>query len=80
MKKLLILVTFFNAILFSMLTPIWHGPDEQAHFGQVQNIAETGRVHKQDLNNLSQEIFISEQLLGIERDERGNNKFTHRPE
>lgn len=80
MKRLLLLLTFFNAILFSFLTPIWHGPDEQAHFAQVQHIAETGKEHLQDINNLSLEIYLSEKWLGTERDKMGKNQYTHRPQ
>ena len=82
MLKLLLLVTLFKQITFSAVTPLWHGPDEQAHFAQVQYIAEFGRPVANDnkVKDLSQEIFISEQLLGTARDEFGKNKFTHRPD
>ena len=81
MLKLLLLVTLFKQITFSAVTPLWHGPDEQAHFAQVQYIAEFGQPVANDnkVKDLSQEIFISEQLLGTARDEFGKNKFTHNP-
>lgn len=78
---LLLLVTLFKEIVFSLVIPLWHGPDEQAHFAQVQYLAEFGRPIPNDntVKDLSQEIFISEELLGVTRNEFGKNKFTHRP-
>lgn len=78
----LILATLFKQIVFAAVIPLWHGPDEQAHFAQVQYIAEFGHPVPNDnkIKDLSQEIFISEQLLGIERDVFGKNKFTHHPD
>ena len=75
----LLIVTFLNGLIFAMVVPIWHAPDEQAHFAQVQNIAETGRTHAENINNLSEEILISERLLGTERNKFGKNEFTHKP-
>ena len=84
MKKtaLLFFITVtFNGFLWLLITPIWHTPDEQSHFGQVAFMAEKGRKpdgwDKYDLTN---EILISERLLGTERDKFGNNKFTFHPE
>lgn len=76
---LLALLTIFKGIVWASLVPIWHIPDEQAHFAQVQYYAE----FKKEVgggNNLSQEIFESERLLGTLRDGRGINKFTYHPE
>jgi hypothetical protein len=75
---LLILATCFKEIIWSATTPLWHTPDEQAHFAQVQNTVEVrGDPKGQDLSN---EIATSEQLLGTFRDEQGKNSFTHHPE
>lgn len=82
MIKWLLLVTFLKQIIFAAIIPLWHGPDEQAHFAQVQYIAEFGHPTPNDnrIKDLSREIFISEELLGTNRDEFGKNKFTHHPE
>lgn len=72
---------FFIAMGWLTLVPMWHTPDEQAHFGQVAYIAETGRnTRGDDSVDLTEEIYISEELLGTKRDQFGNNKFTFHPE
>ena len=78
----LLLATFFNGLMFVMIIPMWHGPDEQAHFAQIQYFAEFKQTFPKisKFNSTSQEVLLSERLLGTERDELGKNKFTHRPE
>lgn len=69
------------SLLWIVIVPIWHTPDEQSHFGQVAFIAETGRMpNALDKLDLTEEIYISEELLGTKRDNLGNNKFTFHPE
>ncbi|MBI2010472.1 MAG: glycosyltransferase family 39 protein, partial [Candidatus Chisholmbacteria bacterium] len=77
----LLIATFFKEIVFSLTTPLWHGPDEQAHFAQVQYYAEYKRQFPNDaaLNTTSQEVLLTERLLGTERDDFGKNLFTHNP-
>lgn len=77
--RLLLLATFFKGLLWSGLIPIWHAPDEQAHFAQVQYYAELRRGITSG-NDLSEEVFESERVLGTLRDERGINRFTYHPE
>lgn len=77
--RLLFLAAFFNALSWIILIPIWQYPDEQAHFAQVQNLAELGYLPKKT-NDTSYEIALSEQILGTQRDGFGNNKFTYHPE
>lgn len=77
---LFMFVVLFKEILFSLIVPMWHGPDEQAHFAQVSFFAENNHMASGAGNDLSNEILISEKLLGTDRDERGNNKFTFHPE
>lgn len=72
----LFLAIFIKQILWSAFIPLWHFPDEQAHFGQVQLFSEIGGPKKTG-NNLSREIHTSEKLLGTDRDPFGNNKFTY---
>ena len=76
--KLLLIAAFFNALSWIILIPIWQYPDEQAHFAQVQDVAELGYVPFS--LNTSREIVLSEKVLGTERDSLGNNKFTYQPE
>lgn len=82
MRKLLhvlLVAAFFNALSWIILIPIWQYPDEQAHFAQVQGLAEIGKVPSVNLDT-SYEIALSEKILGTERDGFGNNKFTYHPE
>ena len=75
---LLLLTTLFKGIVWSAVVPIWHTPDEQAHFAQVQYYAENREGLSGD--DLSQEIYESERLLGTLRDSQGNNQFTYHPQ
>src|SRR3989344_4356415 len=77
--RLLIVAAFFNALSWIILIPIWQYPDEQAHFAQVQDLAELNHVPSTQANT-STEINISEILLDTSRDVSGNNKFTYHPE
>lgn len=77
---LLLFAVFFNALLWMFIVPIWHTPDEQSHFGQVAFMARMGRVALGQENDLTEEIYKSETLLGTQRDKFGNNKFTFHPE
>lgn len=77
--KFLLVAVFFNGLSWIVLIPIWQYPDEQAHFAQVQDVAELGKRPADKLNT-SLEIELSEKILGTERDDLGNNKFTYHPE
>lgn len=74
----IILAGTLTAFIWSIIVPLWHFPDEQAHFAQVQNYAELGHSPPGRLD-LSQEIYKSEKLLGTYRDNRGINQFTYNP-
>ncbi|MCR4324888.1 MAG: DUF2142 domain-containing protein [Candidatus Curtissbacteria bacterium] len=76
--KLLIAAALLNSLSWIILTPVWQYPDEQAHFSQVQDMAEIGYVPTS--LNTSQEVSLSEQILETERNNLGNNKFTYHPE
>ena len=77
--KLLIVAAFFNALSWIILIPVWQYPDEQAHFAQVQDVSEIGKVPPASLDT-SYEIALSEEILGTSRDSFGNNKYTYHPE
>lgn len=76
--KLLIASVCLNALCWIILIPIWQYPDEQAHFAQVQNIAETGQSIFGV--NTSREVVLSEEILKTKRDETGSNFYTYHPE
>lgn len=74
----LCLAVITQSLLWLTLIPVWQYPDEQAHFAQVQNYAESGRSGT-GLNS-SAEIYETEKALDTLRDIRGNNAFTYHPE
>lgn len=76
---LLMLCSLFKEIVFSAVVPMWHTPDEQAHFAQVAYFSDFGKMPKSG-SDLNKEIYEAENLLGTLRDDRGNNKFTYHPE
>lgn len=78
--RIFFLAVFFNVLVWISVVPLWHFPDEQAHFGQVAFLAERGRMPQDDENDLTKEIYTSEILLGTLRDTLGKNRFTHHPE
>lgn len=81
MNKLLIIL-FISLIIKQLVwvafVPLWHFPDEQAHFGQIAYSVEQGRWKMGA--NLAQEILLSERIVQTERDWAGNNKYTYHPE
>jgi len=77
--KILFTAAFFNSLSWIILIPIWQYPDEQAHFAQVQDLAEIGFVPVGGFNT-SLEIAFSEKVMGTERDGMGNNKYTYHPQ
>jgi len=79
-KFTLLTAVFFNLLAWQLIIPIWHFPDEQAHFGQVAFRAEHGRVQRYHELSTNREIVISEEILGTKRDGLGNNNFTYHPE
>lgn len=77
----LVILVIFQSILWSLLVPLWHFPDEQAHFGHVAFIAEGGDLDRHGrYPDMNEEIYRSLEILGTKRDEQGNNKFTFHPE
>ncbi len=74
---LILFFIIFKQLLWSGYIPVWQFPDEQAHFGQVQNIAEGNIIVS---SSTSKEIYEMEKILGTDRDGFGNNKFTYHPQ
>ena len=83
-KRILFLIfvtVFLKELVWIAVVPLWHFPDEQAHFGQAAYIAEKGsQVPYPPENDLTEEILIYEKTLGTKRDKFGNNKFTFHPQ
>lgn len=77
---LFFLSVFFGAFFWVLAVPIFHTPDEQSHIAQVAYISQTGKNPLGNDPDLSEELFIAEKLLGTERDQVGNNRFTFHPE
>jgi len=75
----LLIVTILKGLVWMSVVPMWHTPDEQAHFAQVQNVAE-GISPVYGNPTTSQEIYTSEILLQTARDGMGNNSYTYHPE
>ena len=79
--KLLFLAIFLKSLVWVALVPLWHTPDEQAHFGHVAFIAEGGDLKRHGKHkDMTEEIYTSLDILGTKRDLQGNNKFTFHPE
>ncbi len=78
--RLLLIAVLVKSLVWVLYVPLWHFPDEQAHFGHVAYLAEGGTLPMGRTNDLTQEIAISEQRLGTYRNKYGNNDFTYRPE
>ncbi len=77
--KLLLFAAFLNGLTWILIIPVWQYPDEQAHFAQVQDLAELGGVPVGSPDT-SKEIVMSELYLDTKRDHLGNNKFIYHPE
>lgn len=82
-KESKLLLVIIVAVVLKQLAwisfiPLWHFPDEQAHFGQIAYWSELGK--RQLGNDLSKEIYLSEVILQTNRDWAGNNRFTYHPE
>ena len=78
--KLLLWLVLIKSLAWALFIPLWHFPDEQAHFGHVAYLAEGGTLPMGRTNDLNQEIAISEQRLGTYRNKYGNNSFTYQPD
>lgn len=79
--KIILLLAFAGVITFwSLVTPIFEFPDEQAHIESVEFIAKNGRMPKGEEWDMTGEMKGTQDLLGNFRDSYGNNKFTYHPD
>lgn len=65
---------------WSLVTPIFEFPDEQAHIESVEFIAKNGRMPAGEEWDMTGEMKGTQDLLGNFRDSYGNNKFTYHPD
>lgn len=79
--KTLLAAAFLNGLVWIIFIPLWQYPDEQAHFGQIQYHAEKNGIPKSNTSfDTSYEVDLAEKVMGTQRDEGGNNKYTYHPE
>lgn len=74
---ILIVAVVIKQLTWIGLTPLWHFPDEQAHFGQIAYFAENDK--REAGNDLTYEIYLSEIILQTNRNWAGNNRYTYNP-
>lgn len=79
MKKLLF-TSLLILLFWALFVPSFEYPDEQAHFASVALKAEQGRMPNGQTTDVSQELALTEEVLGTVRDSRGNNRYTYHPE
>lgn len=79
---LLLFLVFVKGLIWSFFIPLWQFPDEQEHFGHVSCNSEL-KINCREApiyEDMSEEIVTSLNLLDVNRDSNGNNKFTYHPE
>ena len=95
MGKIIFSTLAFSLIIFfwSLVTPIFEFPDEQAHIASINYLFHQGEMPQDKdrrlskelkttivTTDLSYEISEAEKYLGTFRDQSGNNKLTYHPE
>lgn len=65
---------------WSLITPIFEFPDEQAHMGTVNFMIQNGRIPTATELDMTPEMRETQLLLGVLRDGSGNNRYTYHPE
>jgi len=59
---LLLLLTLHNGLLWSAVTPLWQGPDEDGHFAATQFVAEHLRLPGHDNGFRADEVLLAADL------------------
>lgn len=82
MRKIITLIalTIGISLFWSLSTPIFEFPDEQAHIGTVEFLLKNDRVPVADEYDMTKEMETTQKLLGVFRDPYGNNSVTYHPE
>jgi hypothetical protein len=70
----------FIISFWSLITPIFEFPDEQAHIESVEFIVKEGRMPAGEEWDMTAEMKRTQDLLGNFRDTFGNNKYTYHPD
>lgn len=74
-------MAILGIILFwSLATPLFEFPDEQAHVGTVNFFVQEGRAPEGPELDMTQEMQKTQQYLGVYRNHLGHNSFTYHPE
>ena len=70
----------FIIIFWSLITPAFEFPDEQAHFGTTSFLLAENHVPVGKELDMTQEMASTQELLGIYRNSQGQNNYTYHPE
>ncbi|MBP9670647.1 DUF2142 domain-containing protein [Candidatus Woesebacteria bacterium] len=63
-----------------MVVPIFEFPDEQAHFGSISYLISNNFMPDYGKEDLTVEMAETQKLLGVFRNDVGQNKYTYHPE
>ena len=82
LNKLPILILAYAIVIafWSLITPSFEFPDEQAHFGTVSFLLLEDRVPVGPELDMTPEMASTQELLGIYRNPLGQNEYTYHPE
>lgn len=83
MNKLTFLFVLSSTIIiafWSLVTPLFEFPDEQAHLGSVEFLAKHNRMPVGLEWDMTEEMRQTQRYLGVFRDRFGNNSLTYHPE
>ncbi len=80
MSKLFIITLTLIIGFWSLLTPIFEFPDEQAHIGTVSFLSKEGRIPVGPELDMTIEMAETQKLLGVFRNHLGQNSYTYHPE
>ncbi len=63
-----------------VIVPVFEFPDEQAHFGSISYLVSHNSMPVYDKLDLTLEMAETQRLLGVFRNDLGQNKYTYHPE
>lgn len=81
-KELAKFILAIVGIIFGwvMIVPIFEFPDEQAHFGSISYLVSNNSMPVYDKLDMTVEMTETQKLLGVFRNDIGQNKYTYHPE
>lgn len=80
MKRFLYIFITFILGFWSLVTPLFEFPDEQAHIGTVSFLSKEGRIPVGPELDMTIEMAETQKLLGVFRNHLGQNSYTYHPE